>query len=138
PETSVLTLAFTFPQYLKAPVHADYTAAHKVRVELRYMGRVVKPKQGLDAEAGKWESVIPHPQLELTEYRAKNLTGGWGSISFQPLDKTFLTPAGDPLIFLCQGQPPPNIESCRASVQYSNGILIFFAFFLCWIKRRYF
>lgn len=121
-ETFVLKLNFSFPEYLDETVSSNFTAAHRVSVEYRHMGRVAKPAEGLDAKKDQWQSITPQPELGLTEYRSKQLTGGWGSISFQPIDMSFATPVGDPLIFSCSGHPPPKIHSCKVDFQYANGI----------------
>jgi hypothetical protein len=85
---------------------------------------------------GRWKSIKDRHELGLREYVKERVGGGWGKITYEPLDPQVKTPRGGRFIFLCAGEAPENPGGCMTYFQHPRGpqIKYYFGpeFFLNW------
>lgn len=76
----------------------------------------------------RWKSIKDRPELGLREYVKDRVGGGWGKITYEPLDPKIKTPRGGRFIFLCVGETPENPGGCTTDYQHPRGPLIEYYF----------
>ncbi len=70
---------------------------------------------------GRWKSIRDRHELGLREYVKERVGGGWGKITYEPLDPQVKTPRGGRFIFLCAGETPENPGGCMTYFQHPRG-----------------
>jgi hypothetical protein len=69
----------------------------------------------------RWTSIKERPELGLREYIKDGELGGWGGITYEPLDLKLKTPRGGRYIFKCEGNKPGESGVCGSYYQHPKG-----------------
>ena len=92
-----------------------------VRLEILDGGYEADKKIGDHFRERRWKSIKDRPELGLREYVQDGELGGWGGITYEPLDLKLKTPRGGRYIFKCEGNKPGEPGVCGSYYQHPKG-----------------
>lgn len=94
--------------------------ANVVRIEINNSGYEADKNIENYFQKWRWKSINDRPELGLREY-VKDSVGGWGEVTYEPLDPKIKTPRGGRFIFLCVGVTPEKPGGCMSYFQHPRG-----------------
>jgi hypothetical protein len=118
------------------PTQRRAEGANVVRIEILASGYEADKKIENHFQHRRWKSIKERPELGLREYVKVGELGGWGDITYEPLDPKVKTLRGGRFIFKCEGNTPSDPGVCESYYQHPKGpsIQYYFApeFFPSW------
>ncbi|MFV8782666.1 hypothetical protein ACNKU7_09625 [Microbulbifer sp. SA54] len=81
-----------------------------------------------------WQKISDIDYLGLTEYRKDTRSTGYGHVMYTPIDSSFKTPKGGPIIYSCQGNDF-HVVSCYSGFELQDGLYVEYIFPYSLIKK---
>lgn len=125
-ETATVFVDFSSGKPLPTQRRAE--GAGVVRINIIGIGYEADKKIEDYFKTNRWKSIKDRTDIGLREYVEDRVGGGWGKITYEPLDPKVKTPRGGRFIFLCTGDTPENPMGCTTSYQHPRGPLIKYYF----------